>query len=90
MKLNQGAVRRVISIAQIRAARGLLGWSQAELAEAAKLSRPTIERAETKTVSETTIEAIRRALEKAGVIFVESNGDGPGVRLRKPTRARQV
>jgi hypothetical protein len=30
--------------------------------------------------------AIRRALEKAGVIFVEENGDGPGVRLRKGKR----
>jgi hypothetical protein len=31
-----------------------------------------------------TISAIRRALEAAGVIFVEANGQGPGARLRKP------
>ena len=31
--------------------------------------------------------AIRRALEAAGVIFVAENGDGPGVRLRKPAPA---
>ncbi len=30
------------------------------------------------------ISAVRRALESAGVIFVAENGDGPGVRLRKP------
>jgi hypothetical protein len=30
-----------------------------------------------------TLDAIRSALEKAGVIFVEENGEGPGVRLKK-------
>ena len=30
-----------------------------------------------------TLEAIRRALEEAGVIFVDENGEGPGVRLKK-------
>jgi hypothetical protein len=30
-----------------------------------------------------TLAAIQRALEAAGVIFVEENGEGPGVRLRK-------
>jgi hypothetical protein len=34
-------------------------------------------------VSAQTLAAIRRALVAAGVIFVEENGDGPGVRLRK-------
>lgn len=72
-----------ISSGQIRAARGLVGLSQTSLAEAAGLSRPTVERAETKTVSADTIAAIRKALEKAGVIFVDENGEGPGVRLRK-------
>jgi transcriptional regulator with XRE-family HTH domain len=75
-----------ISIAQIRAARGLIGWSQNELAKAAGLSGPTIRRVETDQgikVSDASREAIRRALESAGVIFVEENGDGPGVRLRK-------
>jgi transcriptional regulator with XRE-family HTH domain len=76
----------MISVAQIRAARGLIGWSQSELAEATGLSRPTIERAETKTASESTFAAIQRALEKAGVIFVDENGEGPGVRLKKAKR----
>jgi len=47
---------------------------------------PTIRRAESErkvSVSEEAIAAIRAALESAGVIFVEENGEGPGVRLRK-------
>jgi len=75
-----------ISGAQMRAARGLIGWSQAELADAAGLSRPTIERAETKGASAETLVALQRALEAAGVIFVAENGEGPGVRLRKSKR----
>lgn len=74
------------SIAQLRAARGLLGWSQADLAEAAKVSRSTVARSELQLVSPESVATIRKALEKAGVIFVESNGDGPGVRLRKARR----
>ena len=71
---------------QIRGARGLLGWSQKRLADAAGISRITIARVETDQGIEVTQEskaAIQRALEKAGVIFVEENGDGPGVRLKK-------
>ncbi len=70
--------------AQIRAARALLGWSQTELAKAARLSRPTIDRAErTQAVSDDALATMRKAMEKAGVIFQDENGEGPGVRLRK-------
>ncbi|MFC5505158.1 helix-turn-helix domain-containing protein [Bosea massiliensis] len=72
---------------QMRAARALLGWSQLDLASRAGVSLPTIKRLEpgdeVLTGSHQTIEAIRRALEDAGVIFVAENGEGPGVRLRK-------
>ena len=74
------------TIAQLRAARGLVGWSQGDLAGAAELSRATINRAETIGVSAETVVAIQRTLEKAGVIFVAENGEGPGVRLRKVRR----
>jgi len=77
----------VLSIAQIRAARGLVGWSQNRLAEAAGLSRATVNRAETIEISSAAAAAIQRALEKAGVIFVDENGEGPGVRLRKARRS---
>ena len=71
------------SIAQIRAARGLLGWSQIELARAAGLSEPTVKRFETgqTNVSEAAVTKMVSALEAAGVEF--TNGDQPGVRLRK-------
>jgi transcriptional regulator with XRE-family HTH domain len=76
----------LFSASQIRAARALLGWSQAEVATAAGLSIPTIKRAEADgniQVSEDALVTITRALKKAGVEFIAENGGGPGVRLRK-------
>ncbi|KAF0120270.1 MAG: XRE family transcriptional regulator [Xanthobacteraceae bacterium] len=64
-----------ISAAQLRAARGLLGWSQDHLAKAATVGRATI--------ADFEAGYLRGALEAAGVIFVDENGEGPGVRLRK-------
>ena len=74
-----------LSAAQIRAARALLNWSQTELATAAGLSRPTIDRSERTAVSAEAAAAIRRALEAAGVQFIPENGGGAGVRLVKPS-----
>lgn len=71
---------------QFKAARSLLGWSQNQLAEAAGLSVPTIKRAEGSaalSASENAVDAIRSALEDAGVEFIAENGGGPGVRLKK-------
>lgn len=81
----------MISIEQIRAARGLLGWSQSELAEAAARSLPTIKRLERESddgpaVSEDVRDAVRAALEKAGVEFIPENGGGVGVRMKKRKR----
>ena len=76
----------MITIEQLRAARGLLGWSQTELAERAGLSLPTVKRVEAGAgprVSDTARKKLRRTLETAGVEFIEENGGGPGVRLRK-------
>jgi hypothetical protein len=77
----------LITSEQIRAARALLRWEQRDLAEASKVSLPSIKRLETipgrLAAQPRTVDALRSALEKAGVIFVEENGDGPGVRLRK-------
>lgn len=71
--------------AQIRAARGLLNLSAQELANLTKLSRGTIQRAELETAQTTTAneERIVESLEGLGIIFLPSNGEGPGVRLRK-------
>jgi transcriptional regulator with XRE-family HTH domain len=83
----------VILIEQIRAARGLLGWSQTELAENAGLSLPTVKRMEREdgggpTVSDDAKEKVRAALEKAGCEFIPENGGGAGVRLKKRTRQK--
>ncbi|MER8396029.1 helix-turn-helix transcriptional regulator [Mesorhizobium sp. M0220] len=71
--------------AQCRAARGLVDWSQAQLADAAKVATKTLadfERGK-RTPYDRTLEDVRAALEVAGVIFVDENGEGPGVRLKK-------
>jgi transcriptional regulator with XRE-family HTH domain len=78
---------RPLTSAQIRAARALLRWSAEELAQRSALGVNTIRRAEIaeQGTSLTTANdlAIRRALETAGVEFIDENGGGPGVRLRK-------
>ena len=83
----------MISIEQIRAARGLLGWSQTQLAEAAGRSLPTIKRLEREdgegpAVSEDVRDAVQKALEKAGVEFIAENGGGAGVRLKRRASKR--
>jgi transcriptional regulator with XRE-family HTH domain len=81
-----------VSIRQLKAARSLIGWSQEELASAAKVSLPTIKRLEAANGllggRETTAEKIRIALERAGVEFIQENGGGAGVRLRKRQRSK--
>jgi transcriptional regulator with XRE-family HTH domain len=74
-----------VTSAQIRAARGLLNWSVRDLSERSGVHRNTITNIETgKSGGEqSTISAIRSALESSGVIFVAENGEGPGVRLKK-------
>ena len=73
--------------AQIRAARALVRWSAEDLARNSSVGVTTIRRAEL-TGDETSMTAandlaVRRALEAAGVEFIDENGGGPGVRLRK-------
>jgi transcriptional regulator with XRE-family HTH domain len=76
----------LVNYFQLRAARALIGLSQADVAEAAGVSIPTLKRAEGGgpiKVAEDTIANIAKALEKAGVEFIAENGGGAGVRLRK-------
>ena len=77
-----------VSVRQVKAARALLDWSQNDLAAACGISVPTIKRIEANDGAlggrADTAEAIREALEAAGVEFIAENGGGPGVRLRKP------
>jgi len=71
--------------AQCRAARGLLRWTQPDLADAAGVSDVTVRKFENEQAApqRASLAVIRNAFETAGVIFVEENGEGPGVRLRK-------
>ena len=81
-----------VSIRQIKAARALLSWSQEQLAEAADISIPTIKRLEAQDGPlggrSATGNKIHMALQTAGVEFIDENGGGPGVRLRKRTSKR--
>jgi transcriptional regulator with XRE-family HTH domain len=77
-----------MSPAQCRAGRAILGLTQPKLAHDAGLGLSTVvdfER-ERRQVSLDAINSIRRALEEAGVEFIEENGGGPGVRLRERPR----
>jgi transcriptional regulator with XRE-family HTH domain len=71
--------------AQCRAARGLVDWSQAKLAESAKVGLSTIKSFEggRSVPVHHNLAAIQAALEAAGVEFIPPNGSGAGVRLRK-------
>ena len=73
-----------------RAARGWLGWSQSELAEAAKTGLSTVkdfEGARRKPMANN-LAAIRAALEKAGIGFVE--GDAPGITFARKSGQGKV
>jgi transcriptional regulator with XRE-family HTH domain len=75
---------------QLRAARAILGLSQPDVAKAAGVSTMTLKRAEGSgqpPASAEAIAAIRAALETAGVVFLDQDNGGPGVRLA-PEKAR--
>ena len=71
----------------MRAARALLRWTALDLAQASKVGVATIRRVEVVDgeikVTPANEAALRQALERAGVEFIDENGGGPGVRLRK-------
>jgi len=69
---------------QCKAARALLRMEQEQLANAAGVARSTVIDFEAKARSprQSSVRAIRSALEAAGVQFIAENGGGPGVRLR--------
>jgi transcriptional regulator with XRE-family HTH domain len=80
----------VISPEQCRAARGLLDWSQQFLAERAGVGIVTIRQleAESHEPRRATLAVVRGAFEAAGVEFIDENGGGAGVRLRKTSEAK--
>ena len=75
----------MVTPGQCRAARGLLGWNQQELARRARVGIVTVHQLETGVSHprRATLDVIQRAFKSAGVEFIDENGGGPGVRLRK-------
>lgn len=83
-----------ISSAQLRAARALLRWSALDLATFSKVGVATIRRVEVVEgeipVTPANETALRKALEAAGVEFIDENGGGPGVRMRKSPASKKA
>ena len=82
--------KKNITAEQLRAGRALVRWSAQDLADKAGIGVATVRRCEAETgyVSATLANksAMRSALEAAGVLFIEENGGGAGVRIAKPFR----
>jgi transcriptional regulator with XRE-family HTH domain len=90
LRVNRNSINwdfKLTTIRQIKAARALLGWSQSDLARHSGISEPTIARLESVEGQlggrEETVRKIRAALETSGIQFIDGNGGGLGVRLRK-------
>ena len=85
--MGQEKKKHSLSSSQIRAARVLVGWTAEDLSRQSAVSLRTIRRAELAehdgSITTANDLAIRRALEAAGVVFIDENGGGLGVRLRK-------
>ena len=77
----------MITAEQIRAARSAIGWSAAELAEAAGIARRTIVSIENAvgvpSAHVQTLLKIQSALEAAGIEFFGSPDDAPGIRIHR-------
>jgi transcriptional regulator with XRE-family HTH domain len=80
--------------AQVRAARALIGWSQAKLAQAAGVPVSTINAFETRAsdpIANEALDKIRRTLETAGAVFIPKDGGGGiGVRLREALEGEYI
>lgn len=76
----------MISPSQCRAARGLLNWTQADLAKAASVGVVTVRQfeAESAVPRSSTLTVITQALEAAGLEIIPENGGGAGIRFREP------
>lgn len=72
-------------------ARAALNWTVRDLAEATGLHRNTITNIEVGRYAgdERSLEIIETVLKKAGVVLIEENGGGPGVRLRRSPHGKR-
>jgi len=74
----------MITVEQIRGARGLLGWTQGDLAKAVGMSLPALNNIERKASDprSSTLGKIAQTLIKAGIEFISPNSGGAGVRIK--------
>ena len=81
-------MKRAITSGQCRAARGLLSWSRDRLASESGVPSRTVADLELGNTAPraATASKIVIALEAAGVEFIDENGGGPGVRLRRAAK----
>ncbi|MBA4794663.1 MAG: helix-turn-helix domain-containing protein [Phenylobacterium sp.] len=77
----------MVTPAQIRAARALLGWSQQDLADRAIVSLNAVNRLERGAVDtrHSTLIAVEKAFFRAGVEFIPAGERGEGVRFLRPS-----
>lgn len=82
---TEAAYEAAISPEQCRAARTVLNLSQTDLARAASVGRSTVSdfEATARRPKPVNLAALRDALETGGVVFIDPNGGGPGLRLQK-------
>jgi DNA-binding transcriptional regulator YiaG len=82
-------VASVITGGQIRASRAALRWTAEILAARARVGVQTIKRLEAAdgvpSGRSTTLLEVQSALEAAGIEFIGSPMDGPGIRIRTPS-----
>jgi DNA-binding XRE family transcriptional regulator len=79
-----------VTSAQVRMARAALSWTVRDLADATGLHRNTITNIEVGRYSgePETLNLIESVLTREGIVFIEENGGGVGVRLRKRMRSK--
>ena len=69
---------------QLKMARAAIGWGVRDLAKKAGVTANTVTRIENGAdAKQSTIDRLQQALEVAGVEFIDENGGGPGVRLKR-------
>jgi transcriptional regulator with XRE-family HTH domain len=74
---------------QLKMARAAVGWGVRELAKKAGVTANTVTRIENGAdAKQSTMDRLQHALEAAGIEFIQENGGGPGVRLRKRPQKR--
>ena len=77
----------IVDFSQIKMARGALGWSTQKLADLCHVSSRTLNRMETAegfaAATKANLSLVQKTFEEAGIEFIGSANDGPGVRLWK-------